>query len=185
MHPVFLLALRAKASAAVVLLALLSRAPADADRHETREQREELLKREADVYAEVASSLLEQAILMALAEHETHNERAVLEGHCERSRWRCDNLHARGPWSVHAWCQKAWALPNGSIEARREEARCVLNQFWHGAHRGKEHAQSPLHAGFASLGVRDWAWKGADKRVKTTHEVERLLLKLTASAPAP
>lgn len=171
-------------TAAVILAALLARPPADADRHETKEARTELLQREADVYAEIATSRREVAILMALAEHETHNERAVLEGHCERSRWRCDNLHARGPWSVHAWCQRAWALPNGSIEARREEARCVLNQFWGGARRGKEHALTPLHAGFASLGVRDWTWPGADKRVQTTRAVEQLLARLSAASPA-
>lgn len=165
----------------VILLALLSRPPADADRHESKEIRTELLRREAEVYAEVATTRLEVAILMAQADHETHNERAVLEGHCERSRWRCDNLHARGPWSVHAWCRKAWAEPDGSQAARREEAKCILSQFWHGARIGKERAITPLHAGFASLGPRDWQWPGADKRVRTLRQIERLLAKLTVA----
>ena len=176
MNPVF--------TVAVILEALLLRPPADADRHGPKEVHVELLRREAEVIAEIATSRREVAILMALAEHETHNEHAVLEGHCERSRWRCDNLHARGPWSVHSWCRRAWALPDGSQEARREEALCVLNQFWGGARRGREHALTPLHAGFASLGPRPWQWPGADKRVQTVHQIEQLLARLAAASPA-
>lgn len=155
-----------------VLAVLLSRPPAWSDRALSREDRIAMLYPEAEAISRVAKNPTEAAILISQGDFETHNEGFVLRGECEKSRYKCDSGRARGPWSVHAWCKAAWALPVGSFE---EEARCIIRQFWYGAHRGREHALTPLHAGFAALGSRPWSWPQADARVRLVHEMEQLL----------
>jgi hypothetical protein len=158
-----------------ILAVLVSRPPAWSDRDQTREQRAAMLYPEAEAISRVAKNTLEVGILISQSDSDTHNEGFVLRDECQKSRFKCDHGHALGPWSVHGWCTAAWTLPHTSEASLEEQARCVLRQFWHGAHAGRQHALTPIHAGFAALGSRPWAWPEAGKRAKLALEMEQLL----------
>ena len=170
-----------------ILLALLELPPAVVDRDLSLEQRTALILPEAMAIARVAKTPRQAAILIAQSDSETHQESNVLTGHCERSRWKCDRGHARGPWSVHRWCHRGWALPDGSFEALVYQAQCALGQFWHGENRwsGKYFGTRqipPLHGGFSALASLPPDWVEAPKRAALVFKVEANLYRLAASS---
>jgi hypothetical protein len=161
--------------ASTAILAALLREPVyHRDRAMTEPERVALFTPVAEAIAEVSRTATDAASLVALLEHETHGARDVLTGHCDQmpKGERCDNLRARGGWQLHrAACPKAWALVDGSAESIRIEAACALRQLHYQAHRGREHARTPLHAAFAGYAARPWNWEGADARVRTTKRI--------------
>jgi hypothetical protein len=168
----------------LALAALLRLANADADREKPPEARIAWLWPVAVVAAKVSRNRWELARLLALGAHEAHYEENVVAGRCHLSRWKCDNGHARSPWSVHPWCRRAWALPDGSQEALEEAAACAVRMLRWAALRGRGHAATPDHAAFAGYAARPWSWGGADERVRTTLKVDRMLAELAASVGA-
>ncbi len=117
----------------------------------------------------MASSHELAAALIELGWKETKWARAVLEGHCERmpKGQQCDGGYARGPWQVHGWCSRGWALADGSYAALEEQGRCavrLLQGRLAGCRRGWEGA-------FSGYAGSSCAWPPARKRAEEMREV--------------
>lgn len=142
---------------AAVLAVLLSFPTYPGDKGDSLEQRTALYTPVAMTIAAVAKTPESAAALIAIARHESHLARYVLEGRCHEGpvNERCDNGRARGPWQVHPWC------PATDLEG---QARCVLGQFWW----GYRHCGGLYAGAFASLSGRGaCTWSGSSKRIAT------------------
>lgn len=85
----------------------------------------------AEAISSAARSRSEAAALVALGWHESRWASPVVSGHCSamKAGERCDNLRARSPWQVHDWCRAAWSVPEDSLDALRESARCAVRRL--------------------------------------------------------
>jgi hypothetical protein len=160
-----------------VLIVLQSLTPWRGDRGVHSNERDAGLREQAEAFTTVTDRVDELAILTAYGWHETKYATQIMLGHCDRmpAGERCDKLRARGVLSIHPWCQKAWALPDGSLESKIEEARCALRIIRYGKQHCRNSALSPVHGAFAALAGRPCNWVGREDRVKTYRTVlERL-----------
>lgn len=111
---------------AVVLAAILSLAPSRLDRHETIEQRTELVSPVAAAIAAVTDNPEWQAYLVAQADHETKLARYVLEGRCQDGPKgeQCDPDRNGVPQSVGPWQTKPkYCEGAATLEG---QAMCIL-----------------------------------------------------------
>jgi len=163
---------------APILAAMLALPQYAGDRGETLEQRTELYRPVAAVIAETARSREAAAALVALAWHETKFARAVIEGHCDRmpADSRCDHGRARGVFQLWAVaCRSAWALPEGSPESLRAEARCAIGNLYSARNRCAVRA-ADINAGmFSGYRGASCLWPAAARRVQTMREVLAVL----------
>jgi hypothetical protein len=154
-------------SAAAVLSALLSLAPSYLDKHESAEQRTELLRPVAEAIATVSRNEYEAAALIAQGHAESKWSRAVLEYRCsDLGRLACDRGKARGPWQTHSWCKE-----RGFVA----EAKCTLRVMRFGKQRCADHCLNPWLGAFSACASLPPDWVGAHERVKLMKRVlERL-----------
>lgn len=152
------------------VLAAMERQPqAWIDRADGPAARRELYRPVAQTIVTVAGSREVAAALIELGWKEVKWARAVLEGHCERmpKGQRCDGGYARGPWQVHGWCRRGWALPDGSYEALEEQGRCAVRMLL-----GKRATcRRGWEGAFSGYAGPSCAWPPAQKRAEEMREV--------------
>lgn len=139
----------------------------------------EHLRPVSEAIAEAAGTREEAAALIAQGWHESRFARYVVEGRCLDGPVgaRCDigrdgRPRARGPWQVWHWCRPAWALPEGSPESLRAEARCVVG-WMRGALRRCGGQWEHAFAGMTGSSRCNVPW--AARRVATMAQVRRWL----------
>lgn len=177
-----------------LLLLLIAMPRWHGDRDDTEEQRRAILAPVAAAQhaaCKDAPKLLAgsrcYAALTAVAQHETHLARYILEGRCEDGPrgQRCDwddstkQPRARGAYQIwQSVCPEAWRHPAGSAESTRLEARCAVRRLTgayyrcRGRHPGGDWAG--MFAGYRSI---DCTWRGRPKdgalaRVRTMQLIQ-------------
>lgn len=157
-------------SVEAVLSAMLSLPEYSGDKGQSPEARRQLYTPVAAVIREVSRSRSEEALLVALAEHESGFARFVIEGRCSEGPpgQRCDGGKARGVFQLHqAACPAAWKHPEGSPESMALEAGCAIRLLRWGGAQCKDHALTPIHGALGVYAGRGCDWRGSEKRVVT------------------
>lgn len=164
-------------SVEAVLAAMLTLPEYTGDKGQTPESRRQLYAPVATMIHDVSHSRSEEALLVALAEHESGFARFVVEGRCSEGPpgQRCDGGNARGVFQLHAAaCPSAWQHPEGSPESMALEAACAIRLLRWGGSQCQAHALTPIHGALGVYAGRGCEWAGAEKRVVT---MTRLLAK--------
>lgn len=160
------------AEAVLALLVSMPQYRADIHADPTIEDRRRLLRPVALAISAVAKNRTEAAALVALAQHETHLARYVLDGYCEQGPVgaRCDGGRARGAWQVHSWCRPLWDVSATDPGRHLAGARCAIGLLRRG--RAKCGSLAGAFGAYAGVGCR---WRGGPARARTTAHLEARL----------